>query len=135
MGWKDKLTDAASKAVEVGKAGVQEASDRKEEKKQEKIDAKQAKRDQKVYDLLAKYQLDFLADRDPADIQLALRAVNGMAAANINEATEVLTFSGSANEKMQQAYQRGAFYENLIIIRQLDRLNENIEKLIEISDK
>lgn len=78
---------------------------------------------QEKTDLLSLYSLDHLSD--PAD-QSAMRCIiSQLATMNLNNPNNPL--GGVQVERIGVFYQRAIFEQNNIIIRQLERLNRNLE--------
>lgn len=92
------------------------------------------KQEEKVIAMLSRYGLDELDDID--DIRSVQKISAELAGTGLMEAGMTISALGgdrSVNvaERIQTYYQRALVEQNWIIIRQLDRLNCNIEKLIE----
>ena len=69
--------------------------------------------------------------QNPQDIISVRKIVADLAGTGMMESGYSLALNAGSAEKMQAYYQRAILEQNFIIIRQLDRLNKTMEKLIE----
>ena len=86
-------------------------------------ETKEEKKARKTQELLQKYGLDNLSD--PRDLEAVKNISNILAGNNLIELGTALQGNGVDNAKM--TYMRAIMEQNFIIIRQLDRLNRNLE--------
>lgn len=87
-------------------------------------ESKEDKQARKAQEMLEKYGMNDLSDeRDIAAVKQIAWELTG---SNIAEVGMLLSSSAEDNSKI--AYLRSLIEQNWIIIRQLDRLNKNLEK-------
>lgn len=96
--------------------------------KDEKEQAKQQKNEERIARFLSYYNLDAIDERDKSNILDMARQDTSL------KFIDAGTFlSGNEKDFLQQiAYQQQLMRDqNFLIIKQLDRLNKNLEKLLE----
>ena len=86
-------------------------------------ETKEEKKARKIQELLQKYGLDNLSD--PRDLEAVKNISNNLAGNNLIELGTALQGNGVDSAKL--TYMRAIMEQNFIIIRQLDRLNRNLE--------
>lgn len=96
--------------------------------KEEKQEIKQQKEQEKIDNFIERYNL---GDIDKRDFENLLNIAKRKSSLNMIDAGNF--FAASENDYLQQiAWQQILMFEqNLLMIKQLDRLNKNLEKLIE----
>lgn len=68
--------------------------------------------------------------QDPKDVISVRRIMTDLAGTGMMESGYSLAATSGGAERMQAYYQRAMLEQNWIIIRQLDRLNKNMEKML-----
>lgn len=86
---------------------------------------KQDKEEKQMQKFMEKYQLE---DLDEKDLVVLQRIANDLFANNLFKVGLALTFA-KAEEQAKVTYLSALVEQNWMIIRQLSRLNKNIEKL------
>lgn len=86
---------------------------------------KQSKEEKQLEKFMEKYQLE---DLDEKDLVVLKRIASDLAANNLFKAGLALTFA-KAEEQAKVGYLSALVEQNWLIIRQLSRLNKNIEEL------
>ena len=84
---------------------------------------------EKTIAMLNRYGLDGLSNQ--ADVDSLRRIVSELTGTGLLDLGAALTWTTSATERLQVHYQRTMIEQNFMIIRQLDRINKNLEKLLE----
>lgn len=82
-------------------------------------------------DAIAMVKLGLTDLKDPQDIISVRKIMSELAGTGVLESGYSLALTSNGAEKLQVYYQRAMLEQNWIIIRQFDRLNSNIEKLLE----
>ena len=82
-------------------------------------------------DAIAMVKLGLTDLQDSQDVISVRKIMSDLAGTGIMESGYSVAMTTGGAEKMQTYYQRAMLEQNWIIIRQLDRLNSNIEKLLE----
>lgn len=88
-------------------------------------ETKEEKKARKTQELLEKYGVQNLSD--PRDIESVKTIANELIGNNLIEFGTAL--SGSGVDVAKMTYMRAIVEQNFMIIRQLDKLNQNLEKL------
>ena len=88
-------------------------------------ETKEEKQARKIKELMKKFGLDGLSD--PRDISAVKEITLGLSGNRFIEAG--LTLAGNSVESSKLSYFRILMLQNNIIIRQLERLNKNLEQL------
>ncbi len=90
-----------------------------------------SKQEQKETDKIDKFQAKYgLYDVDPNDLEIIKEMALAMTANKLGEAGIALSF-GKAEDNVKIGYLRMLVEQNWVIMNQLGRLNNNLEKLIE----
>lgn len=88
--------------------------------------SKEDKHDQQMQEFMEKYQLE---DLDEKDLVVLERIAADLAGNNFFKMGMALSFA-KAEEQAKVTYLSALVEQNWMIIRQLSRLNDNIEKLV-----
>lgn len=91
------------------------------------LGGKKAKEDKQLEKFMKRYQLE---DLDEKDLVVLQRIANDLVGNKLFKAGMALTFA-KAEEQAKVTYLSALVEQNWILMRQLSRLNKNIEKLIE----
>lgn len=59
------------------------------------------------------------------------QALSGTTGTTFYDIAQSLTLSGSAEQRIMQQYTRSIMYQNYVIIKQLETMNANLEKLLD----
>ncbi|GAE32832.1 hypothetical protein [Halalkalibacter hemicellulosilyticus] len=88
-------------------------------------EGKQSKQDKQIAKFMDKYQLE---DLDEKDLAVLSRVANDLAGNGLFKAGMALSFA-KAEEQAKVTYLSAIVEQNWMMIRQLSRLNKNIEEL------
>lgn len=83
----------------------------------------------KQQEMLSKYGLDGIKSQE--DIESVRKIVAELCGTGLMETGMTLSFGTKTEDALPVYYQRAMLEQNWIIIRQIDRLNSSIEKLLE----
>lgn len=89
-------------------------------------ESKEEKRERKTAELLHKNGLDTL--NNPEDVASVRRIAQELMGTGLQETGMALSMNAKPHEALPVYYLRAIMEQNWIIIRQLDRLNKNLEK-------
>ncbi|WP_425539405.1 hypothetical protein [Microaceticoccus formicicus] len=92
-----------------------------------KKETKEEKEERKLQEFMERYQLESLDEKDLIVLQ---RIANDLVGNNFFKVGMALSFA-KAEEQAKVTYLSALVEQNWMIIRQLGRLNENIEKLVD----
>lgn len=87
---------------------------------------KEAKQQEKMYQMLSKYGLQSLTD--PQDIQSVQNIVTELAGSNLMEFGNLFAPDQKAANQLMIQYQRTIVEQNFIIIRQLDKISQQLNR-------
>lgn len=87
-------------------------------------ETKEEKNTRQTAELMARYGLDTISEKDRQSIQ---NIINDLAGSGLMKAGVALSF-GKAEDQLKIGYLSALVEQNWIIIRQLDRLNKALEK-------
>lgn len=87
------------------------------------------KEERKKKELLSKYGLEELENKK--DVESIRKIIGELIGTGIMETGMTFSFNTKPEQSLPVYYQRAMLEQNWIIIRQLDQLNKNIEKLEE----
>jgi hypothetical protein len=91
-------------------------------------ETRQEKEQQELEKFMNRYQLD---DLDEKDLVVLKRIANDLVVNKFIKVSMVLNLMTKAEEQAKVTYLSALVEQNWMIIRQLSRLNKNIEKLID----
>lgn len=93
-------------------------------KTQEEI---QQAQNNKIYQAMVRYGVDDLSD--PKDMQAIQNIVNSLAGSSLMEVGSLMAGTEAIMNRVNAQYSKAIFEQNFIIIRQLERLNRNLENM------
>lgn len=88
--------------------------------------AKEENREQAVQEFIQKYHLEYLAESDPELLERLVLILGNSDGLNF-----VSALTGNQIDRTKISYLTALTEQNWIIINQLNRLNQNIEKLLD----
>lgn len=88
---------------------------------------KQQAQNNKIYQTMVRYGVDDLSD--PKDMQAIQNIVNSLAGSSLMEVGSLMAGTEAIMNRVNAQYSKAIFEQNFIIIRQLERLNRNLENM------
>lgn len=88
---------------------------------------KQQAQNNKIYQAMVRYGVDDLSD--PKDMQAIQNIVNSLAGSSLMEVGSLMAGTEAIMNRVNAQYSKAIFEQNFIIIRQLERLNRNLENM------
>ena len=86
---------------------------------------KQQAQNNRIYQAMVRYGVDDLSD--PKDMQAIQNIVNSLAGSSLMEVGSLMAGNEAIMNRVNAQYSKAIFEQNFIIIRQLERLNRNLE--------
>lgn len=84
-------------------------------------------KNEKTYKAMQRYGVANLSD--PKDMESIRNIVNSLAGSSLMEVGSILAGDNTTMIRVNAQYSRAIFEQNFIIIRQLERLNNNLERM------
>lgn len=88
---------------------------------------KQQAQNNRIYQAMVRYGVDDLSD--PKDMQAIQNIVNSLAGSSLMEVGSLMAGNEAIMNRVNAQYSKAIFEQNFIIIRQLERLNRNLENM------
>ena len=88
---------------------------------------KQQAQNNKIYQAMVRYGVDDLSD--PKDMQAIQNIVNSLVGSSLMEVGSLMAGTEAIMNRVNAQYSKAIFEQNFIIIRQLERINRNLENM------